>query len=94
MKAKELLRRYAAGERNFQRANLCGQDLKGKDLSGSDFSYANIRGANFSHTILKDTDLTGVKAGLRGGWFIATGLLQYSGQFLRQKLKPAFYRCR
>ncbi|PSB17830.1 hypothetical protein C7B65_17375 [Phormidesmis priestleyi ULC007] len=75
MKAKELLRRYAAGERNFQRANLCGQDLKGKDLSGSDFSYANIRGANFSHTILKDTDLTGVKAGLRGGWFIATGLL-------------------
>jgi len=75
MKAQELLLRYAAGERHFQHANLHGQNLKDQDLSGSDFSYANVRGANFSRTILKDTDLTGVKAGLRDGWFTSTSLL-------------------
>lgn len=65
MKAQELLRRYAAGERDFQYANLRGQRLAGKDLSGSNFSYADIRGANFSRAVLRDTDLIGVKAGLQ-----------------------------
>jgi uncharacterized protein YjbI with pentapeptide repeats len=80
MKAQELLRRYAAGERDFRYANLHRQSLKGKDLSGSDFtgsnfSYADIRGVNFSRTILKDANLTGVNAGLRDGWVVAIGLL-------------------
>lgn len=74
MKAQELLRHYADGARDFRYANLCGQNLKGRDFSGSDFSYANIRGANFSHAILKDTNLTGVKAGLRGNWFATISL--------------------
>ncbi|MEH1907293.1 pentapeptide repeat-containing protein [Nostoc sp.] len=33
----ELIRRYAAGERNFSGVNLEG-DLSGIDLSGADFS--------------------------------------------------------
>jgi len=45
MKAKDVLRKYAAGEREFCKANLCGQSFKGKNLSGSDFRGANIRGA-------------------------------------------------
>ncbi len=43
MKAAEVLRRYAAGERNFRGVNLRGQSFKGADLSGADFSYADIR---------------------------------------------------
>ncbi|MGQ4648368.1 pentapeptide repeat-containing protein [Lyngbya aestuarii] len=38
MKAEEVLRRYAAGERGFRRVNLRGQSFKGKNLSGADFS--------------------------------------------------------
>jgi uncharacterized protein YjbI with pentapeptide repeats len=49
MKADEVLRRYAAGERDFHRVNLRGQSFKGKDLSGADFSEADIRGANFTN---------------------------------------------
>jgi hypothetical protein len=48
MKASEILAKYAAGERNFQRLNLRGQSFKGKDLAGaerSQFIYAQ----NCSH---------------------------------------------
>lgn len=43
MKADEVLRQYAAGERDFRRVNLRGQSFKGKDLSGADFSEADSR---------------------------------------------------
>jgi 2-iminobutanoate/2-iminopropanoate deaminase len=33
MDAKELLERYAAGQRDFKNAQLSGIDLKGADLS-------------------------------------------------------------
>jgi uncharacterized protein YjbI with pentapeptide repeats len=73
MKAKEVLRRYATGERDFRGANLCGQNFSEKDLSGANFSHANIRATNFNKAILRGTDFTGAKAGIQR--YLITGLL-------------------
>lgn len=74
MKADEVLKRYAAGERDFRCANLRGQSLQGKNLSGADFSKADIRGANFTNAYLKGAKFCKVKAGLQRRWavFIVT----------------------
>ncbi|WP_216670633.1 pentapeptide repeat-containing protein [Microcoleus asticus] len=42
MKAEELLEKYAAGQRNFQKADLREENLKGADLSGIDLSHSNL----------------------------------------------------
>ena len=65
MKASEVLRRYRAGQRDFQGVNLRGQSFKGQDLSGANFSYADIRGADFTNTILKDANFSYAKHGLQ-----------------------------
>jgi Holliday junction resolvasome RuvABC ATP-dependent DNA helicase subunit len=62
--AKELVKRYQAGERNFSGARLSGADLSGAnltraDLSGSDLSGADMSSANLTKGDLSGADLSG-----------------------------------
>jgi hypothetical protein len=77
MKAEEVLRRYAAGERDFRRISLRGQSFKGKNLSGVDFSEADIRGAIFTNAYLKDSKFCGAKAGLQLYWTICLVIVSW-----------------
>ena len=68
MKAKEVLKRYKAGERNFQGVNLRGQSFKGENLSGADFSGADftnakIQGTKFTNATLIKANFTGAECG-------------------------------
>jgi hypothetical protein len=73
VKAQDLLRRYAAGERNFCNANLEGENFKGQDLSGVDFSGADIRGANFSDATLRDANFSNAQVGMARRWANSQG---------------------
>ena len=77
MNANELLKKYAAGERNFQRLNLRGQSFKRKDLSGADFSEADIRSANFTGANLRGANFTGAKCGLQKRWAVLLTILSW-----------------
>ena len=68
MKAKELMRLYGQGERNFQGANLRGDSFQGQKLEGADFSHADIRGTNFAGADLNNAKFVYAKAGLPLYW--------------------------
>ncbi|MDJ0743652.1 MAG: pentapeptide repeat-containing protein [Xenococcaceae cyanobacterium MO_167.B27] len=68
MKASEVLKRYAAGKRNFKGVNLRGQSFRGKnlsgaDFSGADFSKAQLQGTKFTGANLTGANFTGAKCG-------------------------------
>jgi len=46
MNTKELLSRYAAGQRDFQNLNLVAANLRNVNLSGANLSGANLAKAN------------------------------------------------
>lgn len=67
--AEELLRRYAAGEREFEQVRLSGADLHNAILHGIDLSEAILNGANLSRADLRGADLSWAdlsQADLRG----------------------------
>ena len=68
MKAKQILKMYANGKRDFRGENLRGLSFKNQDLSGADFSDCDIRGTNFSGANLTGVRFINAKAGLVGIW--------------------------
>lgn len=86
LRAKEVLRLYAAGERDFRGTVLCGCNFYRAVLSGTDFSGADIRSARFVDAILREVDFSQAKAGLRwwwlGRWFLVVLITGPPGFFL------------
>ncbi|MHA1687082.1 MAG: RNHCP domain-containing protein [Candidatus Heimdallarchaeaceae archaeon] len=68
MKSKELLERYAAGERDFSGISLKSAQLEGVTLTEINLSYANLYGANLFKAEITKSNLIGItlsKADLR-----------------------------
>ena len=61
---EDILKKYAAGERMFCKANLRGANLSGADLSGADLRRADLRRADLSGANMYGANLRG--ANLRG----------------------------
>ena len=81
--AKDLKRRYRAGERNFAGVDLSGEslrgmNLKGIDLSGADLSRTDIRGTNFSEANLANTQFVAAKAGTQRRWLVSQLLIAFA----------------
>ena len=72
MTVEELIRRYAAGERDFAGSDLRGADLSEADLRGIDLSRANLREADLSGADLSDVSL--YRADLSGAKLCGTRL--------------------
>ncbi|MGF1523839.1 MAG: pentapeptide repeat-containing protein [Leptolyngbyaceae cyanobacterium] len=68
LKARDVLRLYAAGENDFRSTILRGCNFRGADLSGADFSRADIRSARFVNVILRGTTFSYAQAGLQRCW--------------------------
>ena len=69
MDGRELLERYASGERGFDGADLRGAQLAGVNLSGVSLRGADLRGASLQRANVWGADLAGAhleSASLRG----------------------------
>lgn len=69
MTREELLRRYAAGERDFRGADLRGANLRGADLRDANLRWADLTDADLRGADLTDADLRRAnlrRANLRG----------------------------
>lgn len=78
--AKELMRRYRQGERDFRGMDLSGEslrgmNLKGIDLTGANLSKTDLRGTNFTRAELVDTNFNYTRTGFRRRWILPIGLL-------------------
>jgi uncharacterized protein YjbI with pentapeptide repeats len=56
--AATLVESYAAGKRDFSKAELGNADLQSINLKGSDLSYTDLSEANLSGANLRGTDLS------------------------------------
>ncbi|MFM7406944.1 MAG: pentapeptide repeat-containing protein [Cuspidothrix sp.] len=82
--AATILEEYAAGKRDFERAELGDADWQGLDVKGANFSYADFSKANLSGTKLRGCDLSFadlseanlVNADLRGAMLFSANLRQ------------------
>ena len=82
--AATLVESYAAGKRDFSKAELGNADLQSINLKGSDLSYADLSEANLSGANLRGTDLSFADLGqanlkdadLRGALLMSANLRQ------------------
>jgi uncharacterized protein YjbI with pentapeptide repeats len=72
--AKELLKCYEAGERNFQQAHLNGLYLQWADLDEANFSEANLSQTYLNRAYLSGTNL--IQANLSGANLSSAELIQ------------------
>ena len=56
--AADIIKEYAIGKRDFERAELSDANLSGVDLKGADFGYADFSEANLQGTNLRGCDLS------------------------------------
>ena len=102
MRAEEVLRRYATGERNFQGEDLRGQNFSQRNLADADFSGADIRGTNFAGAVLRQACFRHAIAGLQRRWilmqwlavFLISGLTGILQGFLGYSISVYFFPSR
>lgn len=75
LSATEVIRLYAAGERDFRGSILRGNNFHKANLSGADFSGADIRSARFVDATLQNTNFSYAMAGVQWQWAIGQWFL-------------------
>jgi uncharacterized protein YjbI with pentapeptide repeats len=64
LRAEDVLKRFAAGERDFCGADLQGLRFRRACLAGADFSGADLRGTDFLEADLRGAKFVGARCGL------------------------------